>query len=292
MWVYDRATKEYRQQKIDQVAVIGHYYRIEKRDGTLSAEIEQYLAEEVEGPAATAMNKLERGEGITELERSHIAVFVALQMTRVPDFEKRVTEMQEKSFRRINKMLFPTIEETKRKIDESTAELAVMGGDVKPEELYELIQKDQYGVDIPRQNNIRMMLEMAAHAAPYFLQMDWLLMRAAQGGSFITSDNPFTIFPPPTYNPNSFIDSAVGILTPGAKKAVPISPSATLFMLDAGARYAENTAPRDKLRIFNSFFAQTSDRFIFSKDEALLRSVVERSKVDEIPIDRERVSVS
>ncbi len=63
-------------------------------------------------------------------------------------------------------------------------------------------------------------------------------------------------------------------------------------MLDAGTRYAENIAPRDKLRIFNCSYAQTSDRFIFARDEALLRSVVKHSAVDEIPIDRERVSVS
>lgn len=291
VWVYDRATKEYRHQKTDQVAVIGHYYRIEKKDGTLSAEIERYLADEVEGPAATAMSKLERGEGITERERSDIAVFVALQMTRVPDFEKRVMEMQEKKYRKINKMLFPTLEETKRKIEESMDELKTMGAtDVDAQQMYEFIHKDEYGIEIPRQNNIRMMLEMASRAAPHFLHMDWLLMRAAKGGAFITSDNPFTIIPPQDHAANSFL--GVGLLTPGAKKGIPISPRATLFMLDPGVRYGENTAPRDKLRIFNSYFTQTSDRFIFARDEAHLRSVVERSRVDELPIDRERVIVS
>lgn len=289
IWVYDRAKKEYRHQKVDQVALINHYYRIEKRDGTLSTEIEQFLSE-IEGNAASALEKLERGRPITEQEKVYIAVFAALQLTRVPDFEKVQNEMQEKTIRMMYKQTFHSVEAAKREI----GKLKDVVGDVSDDvagDLFKLIREDEYRIEIPRQNNIRQMLKVASHAALYFMQMDWLLLRAGKSGAFITSDNPFTIFPPENYNPNSFIDSAYGILTPDAKKSLPISPCASLFILDAGTRYAENTVPRDKLRIFNIHYARTSDRFIFAKDEALLRSIVERSAVDEIPVDRKRVIV-
>lgn len=291
LWVYDRVNKQYRHQNVEQVASINHYYRIEKKDGTLSLEIEEHLSE-IEGNGAAAIEKLERAEPITPEEKAHIAVFIAVQMTRVPDYEKRVNELQDKAIRRMTKIGFPTIEATKEKITRLMKGSGMRGDEVTAEEMYEFIQEDQYGIEIPRQNNIKMMLEMAANAADYFMQMDWFLIRAAKGGSFVTSDNPFTLFPPKTYDPNHFFNSAVGLLTPGALKALPISSSSSLCLLDRGERFVERTVPRDVLRGFNGNYARTSDRFIFAKDEALLRSVIERSGVDEIPVERERAIMS
>lgn len=291
IWVYDRQTKKYRQQNVRDTAVQQHYYRIETKDGTHSTEIESFLAE-LEGNACTAIVKLERGETLTEDDRQYVAAYVALQMTRVPDFEKSSNESQEKLIRKMFKMSFHSVEATQKRLDKLKEKIGEVSGEVSPEEMYEFIQQDRYKMKFPRQNAIRSMLKLAEHTANYFIQMDWLLLRAGGGGTFITSDNPYTLFPPPTYNPNDFWDSAVGILTPGAKKALPVSPNSCLFMLDHGGRYAENTAPRDKIRFFNDFFARTSGRFIFAKDEALLRSVVKRSRVDEIPVDRERVIMS
>ncbi|MDB5224989.1 MAG: hypothetical protein JWO43_611 [Candidatus Adlerbacteria bacterium] len=290
VWVYDRVTQQFRHQKTDQIAVIGHYYRIEKRDGSLSVEVEQYLSE-VEGDAAFALNKLDKHESITQEEKIHIAVYIALQMTRVPDYEKRVKELQEKSIRRINKMLFSSVEAAKEKIEESREELGKLGKEADAEELFRFVQEDQYKLDIPRQNTIRSMLDLAGHIVPYFMQMDWNLLRATKGGAFITTDNPFTLVPPSTLNPSRY-GQGIGIITPGAMKMIPLSSQTCLVMGNQGDSFQEIIITKDRLRPFNIFSAVTSDRFIFAKDEALLRSVVERSAVNEIPVIRERVSIT
>lgn len=291
IWVYDRQTKQYRHQNVSDTALVRHYYRVESKDGKYNTEVEKLLAE-IEGLACVAIEKLKQGTTtLTEEEKANIAIFAALQMTRVPDFEKRTNEMQEKIIRKVYKRVFHSVEAARQEIEKIKDEIDNVGGDVA-EDMFNFIQGDKYSIEVPRQNNIRRMLELASHTALYFIQMDWVLLRTERGGAFITSDNPFTIFPPKTYNPNTFLGSAVGILTPGARKSIPISPRASLFMCDHGGRYAENIVPRDKMRIFNDFYARTSDRFIFARDEALLRSIVERSRVDEIPLERERVIIS
>lgn len=289
IWVYDRKTKEYRHQNVKDTALKNHYYRVEK-GGKYHTEVEKLLSE-IEGLAAAAILKLENHEPLTENDRLHICLFVALQKTRVPDFEKGTNEMEEKMYRRITKELFSSVEVAEEAINKYKDEVAAIGGgSVDAQQLFEFVQEDRYRVEIPRQNTIRAMLKIADHLMPYFMQMDWILLRAADGAAFITTDNPFTIFPPAWYNPNSFL--GVGVLTRGAKKSVPLSPKSALFFLDRGSRYGENLVPRDKMRFFNESYAHNSDRFIFARDEALLRSVVERSKIDEVPFERERVVMS
>ncbi len=290
IWVYDRKTREYRQQSVKDTAVQQNYYRVRTKDGKHSTEIEKFFSQ-VEGLACAAMSKLERGEELTEEERGNIALFVSFQMTRVPDFEKRMNEADEKLIKRMNKMSFHSVEAAKAVLDKLNKDTGDDGNDVSPEEMYEFIQQERYTVQFPRERMVRTMLELGYDLARYFVQMDWLLLRTSKEGSFVTSDNPYTLFPPEDYDPNTFWGSAVGILTPGAKKAIPISSDTSLFMCDHGGRLVETVAPRDKIRAINAYYARSSDRFIFAKDEALLRSVVERSRVDEIPFDRERTIV-
>lgn len=291
IWVYDRKTKEYRQQSVKDTAVQNNYYRMRLKGGGQTNELEGFFSQ-LEGFACTVMGKLERGASLTEEERENIAAFMAFQMMRVPDFEKQENEGNEKITKWINRGLWGSVKAAQKRLDELKEKGVDEVNEVSAEEMYEFVQKGDYRIQFPRERNIRTMLKLALDIAGKFIQMDWLLLRAPKDGAFITSDNPYTLFPHQEYNPNSFWDGAVGILTPGAKKALPLSPNTSLFMCDRGGRFAETTAPRDKVRKINLFYAQTSDRFIFAKDEPLLRYIVKKSRVDEIPVDRERVRVS
>lgn len=290
IWVYDRKIKEYRHQSVKDTAVQNNYYRMRLKGGGQTNELEGFFSQ-LEGLACSAMNKLERGTPLTEEEKGNIAAFVAFQMMRVPDFEKRENEGNEKIMKWINQGLWGSIENAQKRLDELKEKGVDESNEVSAKEMYEFVQKGNYRIQFPRERSIRTMLKLTFNIAGKFIQMDWLLLRAPKDGAFVTSDNPYTLFPHAEYNPNSFLDGAVGILTPGAKKALPLSPNTSLFMCDHGGRFAKTTAPRDKMRNINLFYARTSDRFIFSKDELLLRSIVKRSGVDEIPVDRERVHV-
>ena len=291
IWVYDRKTKEYRHQTVKDTAVQNNYYRVRLKGGEQSSELESFFSQ-LEGLASVAINKLERGASLTEEEKGNIALFVSFQMTRVPYFEKRINEGDEKLMKRMTEMKFHSVEASQAWLKKLKENGKDGGHKVTAEEMYEFVQKGEYNIKFPREASIRTMLKLAYNIAGKFIQMDWLILRVSKDGAFITSDNPYTLFPHPEYNPNSFWDGAVGILTPGAKKALPLSPNTSLFMCDHGGRFAETIAPRNNVRKINIFYAQTSDRFIFAKDELLLRSIVKRSRIDEIPNGQKRVNVS
>ncbi|MCG2688699.1 DUF4238 domain-containing protein [Candidatus Parcubacteria bacterium] len=291
IWVFDRKTKEYHQQNIRDTAVQRHYYRVKLKTGEYSTEVEKLLSA-VEAKACLAMNKLTKNEHLSEEERSNIAIFMGFQKTRVPDFEKSTNEAQEKLFKEISKRSFCSVEATKDILEGlNKNETEGKEKSVTPEEMHKFIQEEEYTIKFPRERTIKTMLKIAVHLAEYFVEMDWLIVCAPKKTTFITTDNPFTLFPPPDHNSNSFW-GGVGIITKGAKKAFPISPNTSLFIGDMGNQFTQTTISCDKARAINIFYARTSDRFMYSRDEKLLRSVVKKSKVEEIPLDRERVSVS
>lgn len=281
LWVYDRKTKEYRFQHIKDTAVEQYYYRVRVKDGSKSDEIERFFSM-LEGHAAKAIKKILKSEALTTIDREHLALFISFQMTRVPDYEKRVNEMREKSMKKMNQMIFSSVERTKKVIEKYN-----MAEKITPEEMYKFIQEDKYKLKKSKEYSIKMALKPGYDFARYFLQMNWFFLYTPPKSSFITSDNPFTIFPPKIQSPFR----GLGILTPGALKMFPISPGVCLVMEEPGDQVKIGVAKREKIRPINLYFAQTSDRFIFSRDEALLRSVVEKSQVDTIPFERERVFV-
>lgn len=285
IWVYDRKTKQYRHQSTKDTALIKNYYRIEKK-GKYSMEIEQLLSQ-IEGLASAVFKKFEIGEQISDEEKANVAMFVALQHTRVPTYEKVSNEMQEKMITKLYKLQFNSVDATReelRKLEKITGEKV---SDDNAQEIFDIIQNDKLKVGIPRQNTIRSMLQLASHIAIYLVQMDWMLIRAPKNTAFITTDNPFIILPPE--KPVPFW--GVGIITPGAKKGLPISPNLCLFMGDKGSKFVTGIISRDKVRGLNISFARTSDRFVFARDKDHLVDIVRKSHVDEIPIERERVVI-
>lgn len=289
IWVFDRKTKEYRKQSIADTAVQNHYYRIKTKDGEYSTDVEKFFST-LEAEASVIIGKLVRVEKVSQRDKEVLALFISFQRARVPDFEKLMNEADEKMMKRINEMKFHSIEATEA-ILKDFAEKADVGKkhDVTPEEMFEFIKEGRYSVNFPREHSIKTMLNMGYELSGYFLQMDWLFLYAPNGSSFITSDSPYTLVPPADNNPNSFWGAGVGILTPGSKKIFPVAPNVILIMGDHGDMVVSGKAPRNNMRGINLISARASDRFIFAKDEALLRFVVERSRVEEMPMDRDRV---
>jgi hypothetical protein len=108
--------------------------------------------------------------------------------------------------------------------------------------------------------------------------LNWEVLSAPKGCSFITCDNPFTVVPPP-----SFDDSLVGhgILTPGASTVVPLSRQTAICFYGEGERIRGAVVRRDFLRNVNVVVAANSERFVIARDEPLLRSIVRKGKLDQ-----------
>lgn len=291
IWTFDRKTGEYRQQSIADTAVQNHYYRVRTKDGKFSTDVEKFFST-IETEASGVIAKLARIKKISQEDKEILSLFISFQRARVPDFEKLMNEADEKMIKRINEMKFHSVEATEailKDFDKKTKN--TKRHDITPEEMFEFIKEGRYTVSFPREHGIKTMLRMGYDLSTYFLQMDWLFLYAPKGTSFITSDSPYTLVPPVGNDPNSFWGAGVGILTPGAKKIFPVAPNVVLIMGDHGDGVVARRVSRNNLRGINLISARASDRFIFADNEALLRFVVDRSRVKEIPLDKERVII-
>src|SRR4030067_2669793 len=93
-WIFDRERNEFRIQTPINTTVQTHYYSFQRKDGTLDTKLESYFSE-IDSLTAPIIAKTEGREQLSLEEKHLLSVFVALQKSRVPDFEKRHDELRQ-----------------------------------------------------------------------------------------------------------------------------------------------------------------------------------------------------
>jgi hypothetical protein len=287
LWVFDREKNEYRQQLPKDTAIKGYYYAFKGKDGRKHTEIENFFSV-IEGKTKPILIKLDKKESINTEEKEILAIFISFLKTRVPHFEKLTNESSEKIMKQMNRLMFSSEERVAAMIDRYEKET---GKKIKidPKELIDFIQGDRYDIKFPREHSIESMLLLGQDLIGYFLQMDWFFLWAPKNSSFITSDNPFLLLPPSDYNPKSFY--GVGILTPGAKKIIPLTSHTCLIMGDHGGRMIGRIADPKAIRAINLYSAINSDRFLIARAKLLLERIVQITKVNKLE-KKERIKIS
>jgi Protein of unknown function (DUF4238) len=279
VWVFDRQENLYNHQHVVNTCVKKDFYTITGPDGAKSDKVEQMLANMVEGPMKRIIDRLDKKNLNWEGEdRAILALFVALLKTRNLAFDRDQSEMGEELLRWWAKAKHPSpeaVEEHLRKFEGETGEEMA---DVSAQDLFEMIRDDQYELKNPRQNGIKMMLDLSLEIAQYLFRLNWEVFSAPKGMSFVTCDNPFTVVPPP------FFDSSLegyGIMAPGASTVVPLSSKTAITFHGEGDRTRGAVVYKRILRSTNMVVAANSERFVIARDEELLRSIVKKGKLDE-----------
>ena len=279
VWVFDRQNNTYIHQGILKTAVKKDFYTVIGPDGQKTDAVEQMLANIVEGPMKRIIERLDKKNLTWEGEdRAVLALFVALLRTRNPAFDKDQNEFTEQFHRWWAKAKHSSVEATEESLRKYQSETGEDMTDVSAQEAFEMIRDDQYEINNPRQNNIKMMMSMALEIAQAVFRLNWEVFAAPKGMSFLTCDNPFTVVPPP------FFDDSIqgyGILTPGASTVVPLSSRTAICFFGNGDRTRGAVVYRNFLRNVNMVVAANSERFVIAKDEPLLRSVVRKGKLDQ-----------
>lgn len=279
VWVFDRQNNTYLHQGIINTAVKKDFYTIVGVDGQKTDAVEQMMANMVEGPMKAIIERLDKRTLTWEGEdRAILALFVALLKTRNLAFDRDQNEFIDQFYRWWAKATHSSVEaaeESLRKHDQKTGD--DMTG-VSAQEIFEMIRDDQYEIKNPRQNNIKMMMSLALEVAKALFRLNWEILSAPKGCSFVTCDNPFTVVPPPFYD-GSLV--GYGILTPGASTVVPLSYKSAICFYGEGDRIRGAVVFREFLRNTNVVVAANSERFVIARDEALLRSVVRKGNLDQ-----------
>lgn len=287
IFVFDRQTKTLKEQPIKVTAAVKNFYAIGAERGGGGSRLEGAFAE-LEGEADVIIDKIKNRKKLSDAERVSFSWFVAFQLTRVPDYKKRVEEGAEKMMKKLNEFAFSNKEwvaNTAKKVglqldNEEVESLANFAGD-----------KSRYHIKFQPEFWIDSMLYTTTDVADIFLNMHWLILFSNRKNAFITSDNPLTLVPPNDYNPNSIY--GVGLITGGTKKIFPLASDICLMITDLSTKpQVVYTDLEDGVicRHINYLAARNSDRFVFSAERGKLEKIIKDTKIDTW-LKKERVGV-
>lgn len=275
IWVYDRQNKSYTLQSPKDTAVRKNYYSFYTNTGERNRDIEEVLAE-VEGLASKALKSLAQVTKISQHERKVISQYVAWQYTRTPTWQHTHEDMIEQLVKGVSSF-FPDLAEGQH--------LVTWGDGSTPTPTEE--KWDGVRVEVPRIMSLASMLQITPDLSNIISKLDWQVWVPPKRCALITSDNPFSLHPPPGSKEDGLFERGVGLLTPGALKIIPISSTHCLVMGEPGQRFSRNVINQKLTRQLNWMTAINSDRFIYGRSRELLESIVHVTRLGDRRILRD-----
>jgi len=218
LWIYEKGDTEIRKASPKDAAVLRNYYSFTTPEGEKDSEtFEDFLAE-IETQVAPILQKIQAEESLEQAERQWFALFVALIMTRVPNWRENSEKGFAQVIKKCNKVWAAHDEgfrtwvagfetSTGKKINTSI------------EELQKTFLEERYDLKVNPQLSLDFIL-LAVKLSPVFYDMTWSFLKATDDYKFVTSDNPIhrrtsTPGPPPF--------AGVGLLNKNVELTLPIS---------------------------------------------------------------------
>lgn len=272
LWLYDRQKDEYRRQPPHNTAVIGHYYTTSTDSGERDYSVENHLAT-VEAEAKPVIAKLEAGEDITVEERVEFAYFLALLLSRTPKHERELEEIGDAMHKLLAKEMIPSVEA-------AAAVLKQCGGcsETTPESFFRFVHEERFHMKASRDFSIEVMLDHALKFSKSLALMDWLIVHADGHASFITSDSPLGYIVGEKERRSR--EPVLGLASEKVTKLIPLTCQTAMVIGGFGARFGHFSVDRNQVREINEIVSIECERFVIGRDEALLRSLIPKCRVD------------
>jgi hypothetical protein len=268
IWVYDRERDDLSERRPETVGIRKNFYRPEHLELDPEHQPETLLSK-LENKAAPLIDKVDRGERTTKRDRYHIINFAAMLKSRVPKFEYWLSDFHDDRWARLLRERFPTKEALREWLREQGG--AAASDPTKVRELFKGIQNGDYMLKTPKDARIGPMFPLALVMAEPLFAMRWEVLRAPQGAAFVTTDDPFVVVPPKGIEP--VYPYIVGISMKGTKTIVPLTRKVCLRIRDAGMGTIYVGCSEREVREINEILATNYDRFLFSSDEGLVKSL-------------------
>lgn len=197
--IYERGKQKPFVAVADKAARQRNYYSVKGKDGKFDDRIETFLDEQVESPAMKVLKDLsEKGDQPSWDDRISLARWMAFQELRTPLQRGGIEEAAQKLIERIMEMMAAT----PGALENALEELKKQGREqnVTAERLREGIQADAFSIHINPVLSLEMMT-IAEEIAPWFAEMQWTLLTAAEDVAFVTSDHPVLRNDPDEHSP-------------------------------------------------------------------------------------------
>lgn len=274
--IYDRSKNEFREGTPNGTAYRKHFYSIERANGVKDTGIEKWLSS-IEGEAQKVIHALSNREMLCHGQEVSLALFMALMLTRTPEFDRLVRAITEPILKRLltevatlgSAEKFLKMEETKSGIVSDTT----------AEKLYNVFKGSGFEVSLNRNMPLQHMIAVAGKVANILLAMNWMIIHAPSGHSFVTCDDPFVIIPPESLSSTVY---GIGVATPGAVKLLTLTQNIALLVLDRGTRRGHKCVSQAVVQDLNLRVTIQTDRLLIGSDKTLLQSLVSETRLHEL----------
>lgn len=203
-----------------------YLYSPEVGDDPHDDSIERFLAEHVEGPAASPLEKLANGDVLSSEERQHLATFLAFQEARIPRMRDNVTSFASELGQKILNLSIAHPESMK-------AALAKKGHPIPDAILAHLSEAVRTGgirVEATKMAWLQATLGTGEIAEMLF-RLPWFVVEAYPGVEFLTSDAPIVKVLTDRSVPRQF---AGGWLSPSSEATFALDPLRCLVIRPDG----------------------------------------------------------
>lgn len=270
LWVYDKKSKnpnDVKKLTTKTIAFENNFYTYLSIHKTKETMEDMFC--QMEGLAANVINKIANGHEIDSQEKADLAVFISFLWLRTPKSKKRMAKMTTNLYEQVSRKSI-AMTPNQKLIDFFATRGKVMT-DKEIDELKEFAtdeKRSRFALKIPQNYWIKEMLQLGMDITPTFQMCDWEFCVTDKPYAFITSDNPFMLIPSEPVHPFY----GLGLLTPGAKKVLPLNSKVCLVMHEPKKNPINTYRKVDKdfFRMVNMFSYKNAKRFVFSPDEGKL----------------------
>jgi hypothetical protein len=266
--VYDREQRRFDRRHPLRIAAIRHYY---------TPEGEAYLRD-LDGRGISVIRKLDNREEIGLEERDSLAAYAAVLVTRVPRMLKALNEVGTQMERELNRIRFPSPDALRAAMETSNLSEEERAG-FNADLMFEMIQTGDYYKELTQHGRTMSLLDHAAPLLDSFREMRWIIGHADENTAFITSDFPVVMLRSPNIEQES--NAAIGYLTPGIRKAFPLSSRSCLYMDGTGDGLLHANFSRMDVRLTNLEVAAQCERYVLGRDMQHVENIVRKTRVDQ-----------
>lgn len=225
----------------------------------VSQAIETNWFSPLDGCYGPIFRKIQTQKGLSPIEMTHLSNFLAYLAVRGPA-HIRETELRMQQFHSQLGTNRDTIQYHSEEQDHGDDTFAAS------EEQSQRVSRDR-GDSTARNEVLQALVSSGLHLATALLTLQWTVLLAPQGRSFVIGDNPFLVVPPKSHQRDV---EGIGPLGPGAATFAPLSTTLCLRMM-ATERTAEwSRVDGTSVRALNACQLLNSEQYLFGSSDALL----------------------
>jgi len=257
IWVYGKRHRLKFKASLERVASQKRFY---------SQEVEQYLANKIEGPANKVLAKIRQHSQITDDDKSVLAKYILVMFKRVPRGKERVKEHMLEAANKVS-------QQCKEVLDAVAASSPEMAESIEDDK--ERVRKnlDDFVGDPDEVFQETLLGTRTDIVIPWMMSMTWHFLSSDDKPAFLTCDNPFYFTP-------------IGILKPESEISFPISSHITLSATRrTGLREGYIRASERVVKQMNRRIAANATRFVYhSRDEDWILPFITKPKWRRTPV--------